>query len=193
MSAKTLLAIVVLAAFTVLVTWRAHVLEVTLEAQSEEPLLVGKIAPAFSALTLDGRSVSLADFRGKKVVVSFWASWCAPCRLEMPILAEFYKKNHVGANDFEILAVSIDEDPKEVMKFASAQKLNFPVLLDSERKIADAYGVDGIPTLFVVDENGKVAYGHAGFDMTLQFQLTRELGIKELKPGEGASDGSAGH
>jgi peroxiredoxin len=140
---------------------------------------VDKPAPDFSALTLDGRTVSLADFRGqKKVVVTFWASWCGPCRMEMPSLIQFYKRNHSDASDFEILAVSIDEDPKAAANFATAMKLNFPVLLDSSKSVANAYGVEGIPTMFVIDKAGKVIYGHAGFDATMEFRLANELGIK---------------
>jgi peroxiredoxin len=183
LSLKTILGIVALAAFTILITWRAKILETTLQHENDQPALVDKVAPDFSASTLDGRTVSLADFRGqKKVVVSFWASWCGPCRLEMPALIKFYKTNHSASSDFEILAVSIDEDPKDASDFATAQKLNFPVLLDPRQKMANAYEVDGIPTMFVIDKDGKITYGHAGFDMTMEYQLARELGIKEKKP-----------
>jgi peroxiredoxin len=191
-SGKTVLLVAALAASTILLTWRARVLETTLATQNEEPQLVGTIAPDFTALTLNGRTVSLKDFRGKKVIISFWASWCAPCRLEMPVLTEFYEKNHVPPNDFELLAVSIDEDSKEAANFASAEKLKFPVLLDSGRRIADAYEVGGIPTMFILDENGKITHGHVGFDMGLQFRLISELGIKEKRP-EGGAIGGAGH
>lgn len=132
---KTILGLVALAALTILLTWRARLIERTLEREREEPALVGKLAPDFSASTLDGRTVTLADFRGqKKVVVSFWASWCGPCRLEMPGLIKFYKDHHNASSDFEILAISIDEDIKEAADFATVQKLNFPVLLDPGKR-----------------------------------------------------------
>jgi peroxiredoxin len=190
LSAKVVIAVVVLAAFTVMITWRARVLEVTLLREEEEPALVSKMAPDFSASTIDGRTVTLADFRGqKKVVVTFWASWCAPCRLEMPSLIKFYAKNHTAGSDFEILAISIDEDPKDVTDFASAQKLNFPVLLDPRQRVANTYEVDGIPTMFVIDKDGKIIYGHGGYDSVMEYQLMRELDLKPKKPG--ASDASA--
>jgi peroxiredoxin len=193
-SVRKVLGIAILAAFTVLMTWRAEVLETTLERESEQPSLVDKLAPDFSASTLDGRTVSLADFHGqKKVVVAFWASWCGPCRLEMPALTKFYRSNHTSSSDFEILAVSIDEDPKAANDFATAQKLNFPVLLDPRQKMASAYDVDGIPTMFVIDKSGKITYGHVGFDMNMRFWLVRELGIQEKKPTEGAIDGGASY
>ena len=194
LSVKTILVIAVLAAFTTLITWRARILETTLERESEQPVLVDKLAPDFSASTLDGRTVSLADFRGqKRVVVTFWASWCGPCRLEMPGLIKFYQNNHSASSDFEILAVSIDEDPNDAADFATAQKLNFPVVLDSKKKMANAFEVDGIPTMFIIDKDGKITYGHAGYDMTMEYELAFKLGIKEKKPTEGATNGSASH
>lgn len=194
LSMKAILAIGFLAAFTILLIWRASVLETRLIRESEEPALIDKPAPDFSASTLDGKTVSLADFRGQKnVVVSFWASWCGPCKLEMPALTGFYKTNHNPSSDFEILAISIDEDTKDAADFAAAQKLNFPVLLDPKQRVAKAYEVEGIPTLFVIDKTGKIIYGHQGFDMAMEYQLARELGIKQKKPAEGASDGDASH
>jgi len=187
LSAPAVLGVVVLALLTILLTWRASILETALQRQSEQSELVDKPAPDFSALTLDGRTVSLADFRGqKKVVVSFWASWCGPCRLEMPSLIQFYKTNHRDTSDFEILAVSIDEDPKAAADFATAMKLNFPILVDPDQKIANAYQVEGIPTMFVIDKDGKVIYGRAGYDATMTFQLASELGIKDNKNAEGS-------
>jgi peroxiredoxin len=178
LSAPVILGVVVLAIVTVLLTWRASLLESRLEEEREQPELVSKPAPDFSASTLDGRTVTLADFRGqKKVVVAFWASWCGPCRLEMPNLIQFYKNNHSDSSDFEILAVSIDENPNEAQNFASAMKLNFPVLIDPRQRMANAFGVEGIPTMFVIDKAGKVIYGRAGFDVTMEVRLANALGI----------------
>jgi peroxiredoxin len=192
---KVKLAIIGLLAFTVFITWRARILEVELERQIRQPALVNNQAPEFSLATLDGgRTVSLGDFRGqKKVVVTFWASWCGPCRMEMPALVDFYKRNHNESSDFEILAVSIDESAKEATAFAKAQQLNFPVLLDSGQKMAQAYQVEGIPTMFVIDKDGKITYGHIGYEMGMPYWLAHELGIKVNKSREGAADGNAGH
>ncbi|HKF23938.1 MAG TPA: TlpA disulfide reductase family protein [Candidatus Angelobacter sp.] len=192
LSFKAILGLIALAALTILLTWRARIIERALQGEREEPALVGKTAPDFSASTLDGRTVSLAEFRGqKKVVVSFWASWCGPCRLEMPGLIKFYKDHHDASSDFEILAVSIDEDTRDAADFATAQKLTFPVLLDPRQKIADAYQVEGIPTMFIIDKDGKIISGQIGYDMTMEFRLAGMLGIKEKKAREGASDGGA--
>ena len=179
-SVKAIVGVIFLAIFTIFITWRAHVLELTLQGESERPMLVNETAPDFSASTLDGRTVSLTDFHGQKnLVVAFWASWCGPCRLEMPVLTKFYQRNHKDSSDFEILAVSIDEDSKDAAGFAAEQKLNFPVLLDPREKMASDYQVYSIPTLFVIDKTGKIIYGHSGFDAVLEYQLARELGIKD--------------
>lgn len=186
LSPKAILVIIVLGVLTILTTWRAGVLESSLERDKEQPELIHKMAPDFSSTTLDGRTVSLADFHGQKnVVVTFWASWCGPCRMEMPSLVKFYEKNHTESSDFEILAVSIDEDTRDAATFAAGQHLTFPVLLDPHQKMADAYHVDGIPTMFVIDKTGKIIFGQTGYSATTTYLLSGELGIKRKAEVEG--------
>jgi peroxiredoxin len=194
LSASATLGIAVLAAFTVFITWRAKKLEFAMRERLQTPALTNKAAPEFELPTLDGNTASLADYRGKKMlVVSFWASWCGPCRLEMPVLRSFYQRHHKFENDFEILAISIDDNQKDAEEFANAEKLPFPVLLDLRSKAADAYGVEGIPVLFVIDKYGKVIYGHEGFDPTLELQLAQKLGIKIDNNEMGVVDGRSSH
>ncbi|HEU5409732.1 MAG TPA: TlpA disulfide reductase family protein [Candidatus Acidoferrales bacterium] len=175
---RAIAGIAVLVAFTVFITWRAKLLESNVTSLTQTPALVNKAAPDFSLETLDGAHVSLADYRGKRVVVSFWASWCGPCRLEMPELRSFYTQYHRNSEKFEFLAISLDENRADAAAFASHEKLPFPVLLDPHSATADAYGVDGIPTVFVVDEAGKVIFGQIGYNAGLNFVLGQELGIK---------------
>jgi len=174
LSVKTIPVIAVLIAFTLFITWRARELETRLE----QPTNVNIPAPDFWAATPEGRTVSLADFRGqKKVVVVFWASWCAPCRFEMNSLNWFYQHNHTASSDFEILAISVDLDTAAATKFAIALKLSFPVLLDPSERVARAYEERGIPTMFIINKKGKITYGHLGYDTSIS--LARELGIEE--------------
>ncbi len=119
--------------------------------------LVGKPAPAFKLTALDGRKVALADLKGKPVLINFWATWCAPCKLEMPWFAEFQKQ--YAAQGLTILG--IDQDPEsgkdKIAATASRYGVNYPVLLPTD-EIAPAYGgIDVLPTSFYVDRNGVVS------------------------------------
>ncbi|HXL22812.1 MAG TPA: TlpA disulfide reductase family protein [Candidatus Dormibacteraeota bacterium] len=192
LSPLALLAIALLAAFTVFITWQAKKLEAAMRDRAEEPELINKAAPAFDLPALDGQRISLADYHGKKkLVVSFWASWCGPCKMEMPVLREFYEQQKKNADKFELLAISIDDEREPAEQFASEMKLPFPVLLDLQSQAAGAYGVDSIPSLFIIDENGKVIYGHTGFDPSLELVLATRLGLKPVPRHGGADDGDS--
>jgi len=121
----------------------------------------GDRAPAFHLQALDGRTVSLADYRGKIVMVHFWATWCPPCVEEMPMLEQLYRS--LGAADFEILAVSVDEGgARAVAEFMQRNGLNLPVLLDPRRSVAGLYGTFKFPETYVVDRQGVVTYKAIG-------------------------------
>jgi peroxiredoxin len=172
-------AIVVLAVFTIFITRRVKRLEKSVLERTSASVMISKSAPEFTLPALSGDTISLADYRGKKtVVVSYWASWCGPCKVELPELRDFYKRYHKANANFEILAISIDEEKADAEKYAAAEKLPFPVLFDPQSKTADAYSVEGIPTLFVIDESGKIIHAHAGLEQAMQIQLMGELGLK---------------
>ena len=117
------------------------------------PLQEGRPAPDFTFPDLDGRKVSLSDFRGKVVLVNIWATWCPPCRDEMPSMQKLYER--FKGEHFEILAVSIDADGREaVAPFMQQMNLTFPVLLDPKEKIRSLYGITGVPESFIVDRDG---------------------------------------
>ena len=172
-------AIALLALFTIFITWRVKRLEKSVLERTSASLMISRSAPEFALPALSGDTVSLADYRGKKtVVVSYWASWCGPCRVELPELRAFYKRYHKADANFEILAISIDEEKADAEKYAAAEKLPFPVLFDPQSKTADAYSVEGIPTLFVINKDGKIVHAHAGLVQAMQMQLMGELGLK---------------
>ena len=117
------------------------------------PLQEGRPAPDFTFPDLDARKVSLSDFRGKVVLVNIWATWCPPCRDEMPSMQKLYER-FMGEH-FEILAVSIDADGREaVAPFIKQMNLTFPALLDPKEKIRSLYGITGVPESFIVDREG---------------------------------------
>ena len=172
-------AIALLALFTIFITWRVKRLEKRVLERTSASVMISKSAPEFTLPALSGDTVSLADYRGKKtVVLSYWASWCGPCKVELPELREFYKRYHKADANFEILAISIDEEKADAEKYAAAEKLPFPVLFDPHSKTADAYSVEGIPTMFVIDKDGKIVHAHAGLEQAMQIQLMSELGLK---------------
>lgn len=191
--AGTALALVSLALFTIWIAWRAKSLEMR---QHHVDLSIGilhKQAPGFHLQSLDGRTISLADYRGKKkVVVTFWASWCGPCRMETPALREFYQQHAKSASEFEILAINIDEFRGAAQDAAAEWQMPFPVLLDPRKKTAEAYEVFAIPTLFVVDRNGQVEYGRVGFEPNIQILLSQLLNFP-VTIGKGGPDGSPSH
>jgi peroxiredoxin len=182
------LVLTALAVFTVWITWQAKKLESRLRGPNPSAALRGQAAPGFELTALDGRSVSLANYRGKNVVVSFWASWCAPCRREMPSLRSFYQRTHNAGSDYEVLAISLDETRAAAQNAATEWKIPFPVLLDSTGHVAGHYRVKGIPTLVVIDKLGKVQYAKTGFDIGTEFALAQQLGIKNYAPAPGAQN-----
>jgi peroxiredoxin len=193
-SLAAVLAVAALAVFTVWITWRAKSLESESPAGNQAVALLHKPAPDFSLPALDGHVVSLAAERGKrKVVVSFWASWCGPCRMELPVLRSFYERTHKSDSDFEVLAISLDVDRDSAERMANELKLPFPVLLDSSQTIARAYGVWGIPMLFIVDKSGRVSYSGTGFNPGFEFLLASQLGIDPKLLAEKGPSGNSGH
>jgi len=113
----------------------------------------GEAAPAFTLQTLDGNQASLADYKGKVVLLNFWATWCEPCRDEMPALQQAYDK--YKEQGLVVVAANLDENNITIKGFINQYQLNFPILIDKGREVAlDRYKVGPIPTTFIIDKNG---------------------------------------
>jgi peroxiredoxin/YHS domain-containing protein len=119
------------------------------------PADLPRVAPDFSVRALDGRTRTLADYRGQVLFLDFWATWCAPCVKEMPNIEKLWTERR--ASGLEVLGVSIDEDAKKVPKFAKSRKVAYPLALDAGSPPAwERYGVRAIPAAFLIDRDGRI-------------------------------------
>jgi peroxiredoxin len=125
---------------------------------AKEGLSIGAAAPDFQLKTLAGDTVKLSDLRGKKVMLNFWATWCPPCKAEMPEMEQFSKQ--IG-DDTVILAVNIDPQ-LDVQGFVNEYKITFPILLDAEDKVNEAYQVLSIPTTYFINSKGIIQNKYTG-------------------------------
>jgi len=114
----------------------------------------GEPAPDFTVQTLDGKYVSLSDFRGKTVLLNFWATWCPPCRSEMPDMEKVYRERL--DKDVVILAVDVQEAAVPVQAFVDRFGITFPILMDVSGDIAKLYGVQSLPTSYFIDKQGRI-------------------------------------
>ncbi len=130
--------------------------EVDIASDSSAPT-EGETAPDFELTSLDGQPVRLSDYRGKKVILNFWATWCPPCKAEMPHMQKFYEDNK--DNGIEVLAVnltSIDKGEKSVASFIEEYELTFPIPMDRDGKIGSQYRAVTIPTSYIIDTEGII-------------------------------------
>jgi peroxiredoxin len=154
--------------------------------ESYQPVTTGSVAPDFAATTMAGEPVTLADYRGKVLLLNVWATWCAPCEREMPSMQRLYEA--LEGSDFEILAVSIDARLGEsdvagrpggdLGAFADRYGLTFPILHDPTGGIQAIYQTTGVPESFVVDRNGTIIKKVAGpteWDAPVNRELLRRL------------------
>jgi cytochrome c biogenesis protein CcmG/thiol:disulfide interchange protein DsbE len=130
-------------------------------------------APAFTLRGADGQPVSLADHRGKVVFVNFWATWCAPCKIEIPWFIEFQKT--YKDRGFTVLGLSLDEDGWEAVKpYAERRRINYPTAIATE-ELRQLYGnVENLPTTFIVDREGRIAATHVGLVSKSTYQKAIE-------------------
>lgn len=133
---------------------------------------VGKPAPDFAVKDVNGKEHKLADYRGKVVLVVFWATWCPPCMQEVPSLKRLQTK--YGARGLNILAFSVDSRPEKVLPdFISKNSINYQVLVSSEQAEKAYGGIEGIPTAFLIDREGKLVASYVGY--TVESKFSRDI------------------
>jgi peroxiredoxin len=132
------------------------------------PVQPGNPAPDFELKTLDGETAVLQDHSGEVILINFWATWCPPCKAEMPDLNAYYLANQ--EKGFTILGVNAQEDQKTVSNFIQATGFSFPILLDSFGDVANQYQVHSYPTTIVVGRDGEIKYIHNGIISPTQLE-----------------------
>lgn len=131
---------------------------------------IGGLAPEIALKDLNGNFMRLSDLQGKPVHVTFWATWCAPCRAEMPIFEKKYQQ-HRDSKDFVVLGVRIQDDagPEAVKKFLAEVGVTFPIVNDTDGSVATAYHIRGLPTNVFIDRNGVIQDIIVGGPLTEEF------------------------
>ena len=130
-------------------------------------------APDFTLKSLSGKNIKLSEYRGSVVMINFWASWCGPCRQEMPALEQLYKRyQDLG---FVILGVNTDDDPSKSRILLKDIKVSFPILYDTSNTIVKTYDVQAMPTTYLVDRNGNLRYVHKGYKPGYEVKYAQQI------------------
>ena len=151
-------------------------------------------APAFEYPDLNDKIHKLADYKGKTLVINFWATWCPPCRKEMPSMNRAWK--HLKAEGVQMLAINVGEDEANVHAYQKEHPIDFPILLDPLSESLDAWRIRGLPTTYIISPNGTVAYSATGprewddtriLDKIIALKSTQPA-IKEVPKSDNKSD-----
>ena len=133
-------------------------------------------APDFTLASNQSKNVRLAEKRGEVIMINFWASWCGPCRQEMPILEELQQRYSKAG--FTVLGVNVEPDPADAKKLLKDVSVSFPILYDTESVVSKLYDVEAMPTTVIVDRDGNMRYLHRGYKPGFENEYRQQ--IKEL-------------
>jgi peroxiredoxin len=136
----------------------------------------GELAPDFVLKSASGKNIRLSELRGQVVMINFWATWCGPCRQELPLMYKIYQRYR--DTGFVVLAVNIEEDTAHSAKVAKSMKLGFPVLFDPEKRVSRQYDPPAMPATLIVDKDGRVRYVHLGYKPGYEDAYERQ--VREL-------------
>ncbi len=142
-------------------------------ASTSQAAAVGGNAPDFTLKSKDGNNIKLNEYRGDVVMINFWASWCGPCRQEMPALEQLYSKyKDLG---FVILGVNLDEDSNKAIAMLDKTSVSFPILFDETKQVSKLYNVSAMPTTFLLDRNGKLRYLHKAYKPGYEHKYAKQI------------------
>ena len=133
-------------------------------------------APDFTLKSRDGSNIKLSELRGQVVMVNFWASWCGPCRQEMPLLEQLYQRYQPMG--FTLLGVNVEEDSSAADKVLKDIPVSFPILYDNKNSVSESYQVRAMPSTFLIDRDGNVRYLHKGYQPGYEEEYQQQ--IREL-------------
>lgn len=161
-----------------------------------KPVAQRKQAPGFALKDSDGKTAQLSDYKGKVVLLNFWATWCGPCKIEIPWFIEF--ENRLKSQGFAVVGVAMDDEGWEIVKpYVTSKKMNYRVLMGDEKTAALYGGVESLPTTFVLDRDGKVAAIHIGlvskseYEKDIQTLLAQPASGSNKKSDAGGGRGDA--
>ena len=165
-----------LSAFTLLFILACDTAPTLTTSQSLTPIAGKPNAPAFKLIDMDNEVHKLADYKGKPVIINFWATWCPPCREELPSIDRAWKK--VKDDDIEMLAINVGEDKDTIFAFSDEYSIDFTILLNESGKEIHNWPIKGLPTTFIIDPNGKIIYqavGRRAWDNDRLLDIVRAL------------------
>lgn len=153
----------------------------TSEVQASPKARIGNSAPDFTLPSTSGKKVSLSEFKGRVVLIDFWATWCPPCRYSTPAMVRLNHK--MKDKDFTIIGVSVDDSMEDVLPYVRKENVKHVVVHDSSNRAGLSYGVRSIPAFFLLDKEGIIRKQYIGFSPTLEQEIEREaLGLLAKKP-----------
>jgi thiol-disulfide isomerase/thioredoxin len=140
----------------------------------------GQVAPDFALKTLDGKTLRLSDLKGKAVLLNFWATWCSPCKIEMPWFVDLQKQ--YGPEGLQIVGVALQSDPPDIKKFTEQIGVNYPILLGTD-DVGNLYGgIQGLPTTFYVGRDGKLVTRYFGLVSHKEIEQSIQAALKQGEP-----------
>jgi peroxiredoxin len=143
---------------------------------TKQKVAVGTLAPDFALVDMQGNKHRLSDYRGQGVFLNFWGTWCPPCKKEMPYINNQY--HQYKDKGVQVLTVDIQESELVVNQFAERLKLDFPIMIDTDKEVMSTYGIDLLPATFLIDKDGKVVKYYTG---ELSEDKVREF-MEKIKP-----------